>query len=65
MLDRLAKVAGQDIINRFKEETLVDGELPTLNLIFAWLEESGIYLFICDNDIETEVLHKLTFHPIF
>jgi len=43
LLRHLAKVAGQDVINRFKEETLVDGELPALNQIFAWLEESGIF----------------------
>ena len=44
LLRHLAKVVGQDVINRFKEETLVDGELPALNQIIAWLEESGIYL---------------------
>ncbi|RIA85091.1 hypothetical protein C1645_831299 [Glomus cerebriforme] len=41
LLRHLAKVAGQGVINRFKEETLVDGELPALDQIFAWLEESG------------------------
>src|SRR4051812_32099859 len=68
LLRHLDKVAGQGIINRFKEETLVDGELPTLNLIFTWLEESGIYLFICNNDIETEVfcidLHFIQYFEI-
>jgi len=47
-LRRLVKVIGQDAINRFKEETLVDGELPALNQIFAWLEESGICQY-CNN----------------
>lgn len=41
LLRHLAKVAGQDVINRFREETLVDDELPALNQIFAWFEESG------------------------
>ena len=44
LLRHLAKIVGQDVINKFKDETLVDGELPALNQIFAWLEESGIYL---------------------
>ncbi|GBB91959.1 hypothetical protein RclHR1_19430006 [Rhizophagus clarus] len=41
LLRHLVKVAGQDVINKFREETLVDGELPALNQIFAWFEESG------------------------
>jgi hypothetical protein len=41
LLRHLAKAAGQDVINQFREETLVDDELPALNQIFAWFEESG------------------------
>ncbi|PKK66153.1 hypothetical protein RhiirC2_853078 [Rhizophagus irregularis] len=41
LLRHLAKVVGQDVISRFREETLVDDELPALNQIIAWFEESG------------------------
>ncbi|CAI2168689.1 12580_t:CDS:2 [Funneliformis geosporum] len=41
LLRRLIKVIGQEVVNRFKEETLVDGELPALNQTYGWLEESG------------------------
>jgi hypothetical protein len=54
LLRHLAKVVGQDVINRFREETLVDDELPALNQIIAWFEESGNFSLI-----------KLTFQYIF
>ncbi|CAG8521082.1 3769_t:CDS:2 [Funneliformis caledonium] len=41
LLRRLVRITNQDVVNRFKEETLVDGELPALNQIYGWLEESG------------------------
>ena len=50
LLRRLAKVIGQEAVDRFKEETLVDGELPALNQIYAWLEESGIYQYCKECD---------------
>ncbi|CAI2169666.1 1956_t:CDS:2 [Funneliformis geosporum] len=42
LLRRLINVIGQEVVNRFKEETLVDCELPALNKIYVWLEESGL-----------------------
>lgn len=54
LLRHLAKVVGQDVINKFREETLVDDELPALNQIFAWFEELGNFSLI-----------KLTFFNIY